>query len=125
MNSFEKVSRKEYEDLKKRKDIQIIFIVGEKVSLAKEIFDIFHEQTGAEYMGRTWDSLDEVLHDCDWMKCDRIFIIHDGMPKFSQEDEDIYERILETAVKIHEDGPRKDFILPQRKIDFHVALIEG
>lgn len=126
MNNFiERITRKEYEELKIRSDIQIILIKGEDMNSENDVFNAFHDQTGVEYMSRNWNSLDEVLRDCYWMKKDILFLIHDKMPKIAKEEEMIYESILQTALETHQQGPIPGCILPQRKIDFHVALIDG
>lgn len=83
----------------------------------------FHDQTKVEYMSTNWDSLDEVLSDCDWMTKDKVYIIHKGLPSLSEHEGSVYTKILEDKIETHKQGPTSEHALPQRKVDFHVIFV--
>ena len=87
----------------------------------------YREVTGRHYMNDNWNSLDEALHDCGWMDQKNVWIIHKGgLPRIDKNNLKIYLNILLESMKLHKVGPNGKFILPQRKIDLHVAfVVEG
>jgi|GEM_PF-6047763 len=100
-----------------------MIMIPHETSSKEDLFKYYFDQTGAKYMGRTWDSLDEVLIDTDWMKNDVVYIAHRLLPKLSNSDLTVYLKILRSAVEAHRKGPLKNISQPQRKIDFHVTFI--
>lgn len=124
-NKFHEISQSAFNAIKNNLNTHIVIIVGNKVASKLELLETYFKQLDAPYMGRTWDSLDEVLRDCDCLKADHVYIIHDGWPRLSSDDLVIYEKVLTKAIDTHTRGPIKDCSIPQRKIDFHVALLKN
>ncbi len=121
---FEFLSTLESNKLCGRSSSDIVIIDSKKYNSKKKLIDAYYIRVGLAYMGVVWDSLDEVLVDCDWMKTNAVYILHlHGIPSLKMSDKKIYLEVLQTAIKEHGLGPRKGTSLPQRKIDFHVAFV--
>ena len=62
-----------------------------------------------------WDTLDEVLHDFDWMNAKSIIIMHLDIPVLEPQDLITMFRVLGRAVKIMKEDQRSDSQLPTGK----------
>jgi hypothetical protein len=103
--------------------IQKIEIDFSIVQTKKDLLDQYHQTTGVAYMAPNWDSLEEVLQDCEWMKKDHLCIIHKGISLLPNKDLEPYKKILKETLELHKEGPRENFSLPQRKIDLRIVFV--
>ena len=116
------VSEEEWIRLKQNNTTQKIIV--ENIKNTDDILHAFIYQTDCGYMNDNWNSLDEVLVDCDWMDKDVVMILNHDLSFIESGSLDIYLSVLVSAVEKQRIGPVQYQILPQRKIDFYVVFLD-
>lgn len=92
-------------------DADVVIIPG-SINTQNDLFRCYFDQITADYMGQTWDSLDEVISDPLWASHATVWIVHDGIPNLSTDDLKMYLTILARALSDTE-----------REKQLHVAFI--
>ena len=69
-----------------------------------ELFEQFNKKLFfPDYFGFNWNALFDMLCDFNWIKQQRIVLVHDNMPILDEKELNIYLEILLDAVKLWED----------------------
>lgn len=110
MNGFEYIFRETLSDIM-RSDADVLVIPG-SINTEDDLLRCYFDQTKADYMGQTWDSLDEVISDPLWASHATVWIVHNGIPSLSTVDLKMYLTILARALSD-----------TKRETQLHVAFI--
>lgn len=100
------------------------FIETSKIQDEKSALIEYHDKLGLpDYLGFSWNSLDEVLQDTDWMKSNKIIVMHDGLPrKLPLEDLKIFLKVLRRSINEHRKDLEEGDWLRKKKVDLIVVF---
>jgi hypothetical protein len=80
--------------------------IHSREKLLRGLYDVLHLPG---YFGLNWDALHECLRDFSWISERRIVLIHDRLPKISEDQLKIYLAILSDAVLSWKAGEEHEF----------------
>lgn len=107
MKKYELISSDSFPSLL-TEDTRVLVIESRIVNDLDSLFGLYRAATGAHYMGNSWDSLLEVLSDCEWTSKSNIIVVHMGLvKKLQQSDLEKYYRTLAEVVRSHEEEHRE------------------
>lgn len=100
------------------------FIETSNIQDEKSALIEYHDKLGLpDYLGFSWNSLDEVLQDTDWMKTNKVIVIHDGLPrKLPLEDLKIFLKVLRRSINEHRKDLEEGDWLRKKKVEFVVVF---
>ena len=91
-----------FQSLGDKKRTHSIIIEDDLVHDKQTILLIYRNSTHADYMGRTWDSLWDVLIDHDWVRGDDVHIMHTSWPpRLPEKDLNVYSDLLFESLRYH------------------------
>lgn len=107
MKKYELISSYDFPSLL-REDAKVLVIESRIVNDLDTLFGLYRAATGAHYMGNSWDSLLEVLIDCEWTSRPNVVLVHMGLVnKLQSNDLAKYYQVLTEVVASHQEDSRR------------------